>query len=58
MRNVIDNAFLAEGYSQEAAGRPRRRPNPSAVFGEDDGGFQVELQDKPERDENSGRQTG
>ena len=50
-RNVIENDFLADGYSQQARGQPRTKPNPSAMFmGQDDGGFQVELQDRPERD--------
>ena len=61
-RNVIENDFLSDGYSQAARGRPRTKPNPSSVFmGEDDANFQVELQDRPERDENNGgmgRQTG
>jgi len=60
-RNVIENDFLAEGYSKAAAGRARSKPNPSAVFsGVDDSGFQVELTDKPVRDEGGmlGRQTG
>ena len=50
-RNVIENDFLASGYSQNAAGRPIARPNPSAVFtGLNDSGFNVELDDKPVRD--------
>ena len=54
-RSVIENDFLAEGHSQAAAGRPQRRPNPSAMFtGLNESGFQVELQDKPVRDENLG----
>ena len=46
-RNVIEDDFLADGYSQAARGRPHTRPNPSAVFGSrnDYDGFQVELQD-------------
>ena len=42
---------------------PQRRPNPGAIFtGLNEPGFQVELEDKPVRDENGGgalgRQTG
>ena len=55
-RNVIENDFLAQGYSHEAAGRPMRQPNPSAIFtGLNEPGFNVELDDKPVRD---GRGTG
>ena len=60
-RNVIENDFLAEDYSQAAVGRPHRRPNPSSLFtGLNESGFDVELQEKPVRDENAavGRQTG
>ena len=62
-RNVIENDFLADGYSQAARGQAQRRPNPSAIFtGLNEPGFQVELEDKPVRDENGGgglgRQTG
>lgn len=61
-RNVIENDFLADGYSQQAAGRARAPPNPSSVFtGVNDSGFQVEIKEKPVRDENSlggGNQTG
>ena len=58
-RNVIENDFLAQGYSAAAAGRPQRRPNPSAMFTSlNDSGFQVELQDKPERDDNRGAGPG
>ena len=60
-RNVIENDFLADGYSRAAAGRPRVGPNPSAMFTSlNDSGFQVELQDKPVKDDSGalGRQTG
>ena len=50
-RNVIENDFLAAGYSQAATGRAMARPNPSALFtGVNDSGFDVELDDKPVRD--------
>ena len=60
-RNVIENDFLADGYSRAAAGRPRVGPNPSAMFTSlNDSGFQVELEDKPVKDDSGalGRQTG
>ncbi len=60
-RNVIEDNFLADGYSKAAAGRARVGPNPSAMFTSlNDSGFQVELEDKPVKDETKGlgRQTG
>ncbi len=60
-RNVIEDNFLADGYSKAAAGRARVGPNPSAMFTSlNDSGFQVELEDKPVKDESKGlgRQTG
>ncbi len=60
-RNVIEDNFLADGYSKAAAGRARVGPNSSAVFtGVNDSGFQVELEDKPVKDDgaNLGKRTG